>query len=110
MEIVTDEPINILSQLFIPLLMVTASYIITAKISNYLKKEDKNQHIRFLRTNYSIIDSYFNSIKTYRVSQVLSPVFFMVAVTFGIVFELFIMKLRGKFLDYILGIEYIKKM
>lgn len=110
MEIVTKEPLKILSQLFIPLILVTASGIITAQISKYSKIQDKNQHIRFLRKNYSKIDLCFNSIKNRRVFQIgLSPMYFMIGVTLGVAFELFILKLTGKILDYTWEIDYIKK-
>ena len=110
MEIVTEYPFKILSQLFIPLILVTASGIITAQISKHSKRQDKNQHIRFLRTNYSKIDSYFSLIKINRDFQIgLSPMVFMMGVIFGVAFELFIMKLTGMILDYIWEIDYIKK-
>lgn len=66
MEIVTEEPLKILSQLVIPILLLAVSGIIPAYITKYSKKQDKIQYIKFLRANFPIIEAYFTAIQNYK--------------------------------------------
>jgi hypothetical protein len=110
LEIVTEEPLRILSQFIIPMFLVATSGIIPALISKHSKRQDKNQHIRFLRTNYSKIESYFYSIETYREFRIATvPLYFILGFIAGLTFELVLIKLLGKILNYVLKIDYIEK-
>lgn len=109
MEITTEEPLNILSQLFIPIILVLISGIVSVIITKYSKIRDKNQYIKFLRTNFPIIEKYFLSIKIYKILRALGIAVFLWSTIAGIIFESIIKNPLLNILLYILDIEFIKK-
>lgn len=101
MEIVTEEPLNILSQLVIPIFLLAVSGVIPAYITKYSKKQDKTQYIRFLRTNFSTVEAYLIAIQDYKARRLgTAPMCLVLGIIIGIFFGL-VMDLPVKgFLQY----------
>ena len=102
MEIVTEEQLNLLSQLLILIFLLAVSGIIPAYITKYSKKQDKTQYIRFLRTNFSTIEAYLIAIQSYKARRLgLSPIYLVIGIMIGNVFGLVVDLPVKKFLWYI---------
>lgn len=108
MEIVTEEPLKILSQILIPLILVATSCIIPAFISHFSKRQDKNEYIRFLRTNNSTIKSYLDSIETYNTIKQLNPFVFVLGITIGVIFGAIINPSLVSIFTHVFEIDYIE--
>lgn len=102
MEIVTEEPLNILSQLVIPIFLLAVSGIIPAYITKYSKKQDKTQYIRYLRMNFLTIEAYFTTIQDYKAWRLgTAPVGLVFGILIGVCFGLIMDFPVKKFLKYI---------
>lgn len=110
MEIVTEEPLQIFSQLVIPILLLAVSGIIPAYITKYSKKRDKTQYINFLRLNFIIIESYLIAIQYYKARRLATvPIYTVLGIVTVLPFMLIMDSLLKRVLLYILKMDYIEK-
>ena len=105
------EDSNILSDFFVPIFAVMLSSIIPIIITKHTRMRDKNQYVKFLRTNFSIIETYFYAIQIYKTTILAAiPMYCLVGVLVGFVFEMIIKTPLLYFALYVLKIDYIEKL
>lgn len=109
MEIITKEPLQILSQLLIPIIVVIVTGFIQVIFKTYLSLREKNKYIKLLKANFPSVEKYLDTIKTYKIITVycLSYVYFIVGILAGFLIELILVQVIAKIFDYTLDINYI---
>jgi len=109
LEIVTEEPLQILSQLLIPIIIVIVTGFIQVIFKVYLSLREKNKYIKLLKANFSAVEEFLNTVKVYKITTVYcsSYVYFIVGVLAGFLIELILVQVIANIFDYTLDINYI---
>ncbi|WP_410509898.1 hypothetical protein RSJ42_07150 [Methanosarcina hadiensis] len=109
MEIVTEEPLKILSQLLIPIIVVIVTGFVQVIFKTYLSLREKNKYIELLKANFPSVEEFLDRIKTYKIITVYfsSYVYFIVGVLAGFLIELILVPVIAYIFEYILDINYI---
>jgi len=111
LEIISNEPLNILSQLVIPIFLVIITGFIQTIIKIYLSLREKNKYIKLLKDNFPSVKEFQDDVKLYKISTVycFSYLYFIGGVAGGFLIELIFGKVITNIFDYVLDINYIGK-
>lgn len=67
MEINTNEPLNLISQLLIPVILIITTCIVQEPLKTYLSSHEKSQYIKILKQNFPSIFDFFSAKLDYKV-------------------------------------------
>lgn len=87
MEINTNEPLNIMSQLLIPIVLILITCIIQEPLKKYLSLREKSQYIKLLRSDFPSILNYLRLIIEYKFN---SFYFSLLFILFGLILGAYI--------------------
>lgn len=116
MEINTNEPLNIITQLLIPIILIIITCVIQEPVKIYLSSHEKSQHIRILKLNFPSISKFFNAQLDYKIGSILCYfIFTLVGVPFGVyiteyLFEKVVTFLMFSNFNYIESISFMKNI
>lgn len=109
LEIITEEPSKILSQLVISIIPLIITGLIQVILKVYLSLREKNRYIKLLKANFPSVEKYLDRVKLYKIITVhcSSYVYFIVGILAGFLIELILIQVIAKTFDYTLDINYI---
>lgn len=112
MEIITEEPLKIISQLLIPLFIVIVTGLIQICFKIYLSLHEKNKYIKHLKANFPSVEGFLDALKEYKINVIyfLSYVYFVAGVVTGFLIELILVQLIVTIFSYAFDTNYIGKL
>jgi len=112
LEIITDEPLKILSQLVIPFFLVIITGLIPTIIKIYLSAREKNQYIKLLEADFPIVEKFLGAVGFYKIFPVyfLSYWLFFGGVVIGFIIEIIFVQAIIYIFSHIINIHYIENV
>jgi hypothetical protein len=107
LDISIEEPVKIISQLIIPILLLIITAAIQVLIRYYLSLREKNKYIKFFKDNFFSMKMYFSIINSSKIGAYVysSYVLIIGAIIFSL-FEIILFQFVFEQLDYLIDKKY----